>query len=287
MKKILVPLVVVSCILMAMAPESSAQTWNPAAYSGYRCGLVAIREVKLSKNGIEFTADIANTGRFPLDLSRSAETGQEIVITADASLDASGLAGVRDKVAEAVLRSGLRIKPGQMMAGKRFRSVLKPLESDAPIVNAGVEVPLNGQAQDTSSTIQGCPDLVIDSLWIVSVRNYRIEFGWRVANLGQVPARLWERNEVGVSLGIYLGSGTRITRASEPVGLVSLKGGSKINVGVIPPRSSIVGQGRILLDHRRLPSQQVLQARLDPNGWLPECAENNNEFTIPLPERDQ
>lgn len=287
MKKILVLLGFCWCGALGLALELSAQTWEASAYSGYRCGLMAIREVKFTKEGIEFTADIANTGRLVLEFQAPKKVVPEIVFTADASLTASNLAEHRDLLAAAILRSGLRIKPGQMVSGKRFRSGPKDFGRNMQPKDTLELVPSKVRSLDDSIGLDACPDLVIDSIWIIRVRRYKIEFGWRISNQGLAPAFLWGRNGDGVGLGAYLGSGTRITRASKPLGLIPLRRKAKSMDGVLAPKASTTGEGTILLHHLRLPSERVLQVRLDPNGLLSECVEYNNESTIPLPEEDQ
>ena len=287
MKKILCLLSVLTCLLLPVVPDLNAQSWDQSVYVGYRCGLLAIREVRITAEGVEFTADVANTGRLALEFPGSGGSGQVIVFTADASLASSGLSGEKERVAAAVLRSGLRLKPGQLLSGKRFRSGPTGRDAGPGVPAAPERLAEKEQDKDTSVTEVGCPDLVIDSLWIVRSKRYRIEFGWRMTNLGQAPAVLWASDGGGAGLGILLGSGTRITRASKPVAFISIKSSVAEKEGKLNPGVSMTGKGTILLDQRRLPSQRVLQVRLDPNGFVRECLETNNESTVPLPDSDQ
>lgn len=277
-----------SALLIAGLSQLFAQSWNDAEYAGYRCGLLDIRDVKVLAEGVEFTADLANTGRLPLEMPGKRPWNQVIVFTADASLASSGLSAQKDLIAAAVLRSGLKIKPGQMIRGRRFRSA-KPSQMIPALEKPRKKEEESGRRleKSTPEIQEGCPDLVIDSLWIIREGKYRIDFGWMISNQGTASAQLWQKDGASAGMGAFLGSSERITKASMAVGFFSLSKSQVSKKGLLAPGASMTGKGVVRLDYRRLPSQRVLQVRLDPNRVVTECLETNNESTVPLPLLDQ
>lgn len=255
------------------------QSWDPETYAGYRCGLLQVHDVSMDADGISFTATLANTGREVLDLAAEHRKA-DILITGDASLSASGLMKEKALVAKAILRSGLRLAPGEMRPDLKFRATASdPMPAqipDEPATGSPVE---QMPAVSEEPSADGCADLVIDSLWLVGEKRNQLKVAYRLCNRGDGAACLYtdDRQDQGTGVSFYFGTSDRITRGSLFVQGVHITSGLAATLGLLGPGQSVVCEVNVdMRRHTRF--HTALQCRVDTFQRIQECDETNNEF---------
>ncbi len=145
-----------------------------------------------------------------------------IVFTADRSLETAGLINEQTLIARALMSSGFSLKPGEMMNVKKFdfsRTMPasipeKTTVTDEPVAVDQAMMPTSpmgntGEAKDDFIPLidperEGCPDLVIDSMWIVEERKNSMRVAFRMCNRGDGPAPLVYSGSSGQGDGCQL-----------------------------------------------------------------------------------
>ena len=275
--------------------EAEAQSWNKADYAGYRCAIMQVQDVRVDDRQIRFTCSLANTGRerLLLDKSRPALT---VVFTSDGSLDNAALQGEQELVAMAILTSGIQLQPGEMASRKKFeirRDFTLPIAVD-PDQDDSAEEKVGGLSPDvpahTGATEKvfvplidpdraGCPDLVVDSLWVIATGRKSMQVAVRLANRGDGPATLYtaDRQDKGMGISFYFGTSDRISRGSLFIQGEHVAEGLDGSHGELLPGESLIKEVKV--DTRRHTRfLTALQCRLDTFQQIVECDETNNEF---------
>ncbi len=273
------------------------QSWDKSAYAGFRCAILQVSDVRVDDNGVRFSCSLANTGRETVRFEPDHRSGV-VVFTADRSLEEAGLAAEQDLIALGMLRSGLTLKPGQMVTGKKFEfsrdlAALPATHAAAPgppIMPQEDEdihqTPKGntGAAKDDFIPLidpdrEGCPDLVIDSLWILDERKNSMHVAIRMSNRGDGPATLYtaDKQDKGMGVSFYFGTTDRISRGSLFIQGEHVDDGLASSDGQLLPGQSLVKEVKVNT-RRHTRFLTALQCRLDTFQRVHECDESNNEF---------
>lgn len=274
-------------ILAGMASLSGhlqAQSWLNSEYEGYRCAILQVSDVSVKGDKVRFTCSLANTGKKELNFHPEHPDGR-VVFTGDRSFQESALAQEQELVGLGLLRSGIQIKPGEILTGQKV--VLDRQTDSAPLVKRPEMVTAKtvGDAQHEDKTYaeiveEGCPDLIIDSLWILGEKRNSMQLMIRLRNQGEGPAHLYtaDRKDKGMGVSFYFGTTERISRGSMFVQGEHIDDGLNEEKGMLLPGQSIVKT--VNLDTRRHTRfLTALQCRVDTFQRVVECDETNNEFT--------
>lgn len=281
------------CIVPFVA---NAQSWDKSDYAGYRCAILQFKDVHVDDQRIQFTCSLANTGRESLHFEQKASRAI-IVFTADKSLGSAGLHDEMELIAQGLMTCGISLKPGEMMGAKKFEfsrsmstqppvTALTPAEEPVKDVSETATVPkgLTGEAKDDFIPLidparEGCPDLIIDSLWIVQEKRNSMHVAIRLRNQGDGSAPLYtaDRADQGMGVSFYFGTTDRISRGSQFIQGVHIDGGLAASEGRLLPGASLVKEVKIdTRKHTRFLT--ALQCRVDTFQRVHECDESNNEF---------
>lgn len=270
--------------------EMHGQSWNPEDYAGARLGVVFLRDVRMEDDRISFTCDLANTGRETLYLTGPSALSREmpVVLTLEQSSDIPDIEDWKEAMARALLTSGLKLVPGEYLTGQRFKGSRTPPIPSSNRQPSRTE-PIENKPEMTEP-VHGCPDLVIDSVWVLNDRKYTLRVGVRLHNKGDAPALLY-KTEGGGGMGIafFLGNTPSIARSSRFVHGEILRSGLEADNGALLPGASFDWELKILLSQR--PGYLTnLQCQLDNFQFVTECDRTNNTYVCPLgnePDGDQ
>ncbi len=275
--------------------DLGAQSWDKADYAGYRCAIIQVQDIRMDNKEIRFTCSLANTGREALQLEVD-KLKQNVLFTSDGSLDKSLLKEERNLVVLAILNSGVNLKPGEMVNMKKFginRDATFPAipPSDIavandilPAVSPMEKTPHSGEAEETFIPLvdpdrAGCPDLVIDTIWVLDTRKNSMLVSIRLVNRGDGPATLYtaDKSDKGMGISFYFGTSDRISRGSLFIQGEHVAEGLDDSKGQLLPGNFLVK--RVKVDTRRHTRfLTALQCRLDTFQRVVECDETNNEF---------
>lgn len=258
------------------------QSWNPEDYAGARLSVAFLRDVRMEEDRISFTCDLANTGRETLYLNGPSSLSRKVpvVFTLEQSSGVAGIEDWKDAMARALLTSGLKLVPGEYLTGRRFKGIKtppNPSSNEQPSPNERNDLP-----PDMSEPHGGCPDLVIDSVWVMNDRKYTLRVGVRLRNTGNAPALLYKTGgDEGLGIAFFLGNTPAIARSSRFVHGEILRSGLEADAGALLPGASFDWELKILLSQR--PGYLThLQCQLDNFQFVTECDRTNNTYVCPL-----
>jgi hypothetical protein len=234
-------------------------------YVGLRLAVLNI-EIKKTDDaaGLGIRCDIANTGRLPLHIGKGkTNVPQNLVFEFDTVALPIILRGREALLKEAVLQSGINLAPGEMRQNIPLIVPIKP--ADFP-----------GNAQITGGNL--CPDLVIDTIYLVKYTAKSMLLHYIIRNKGQAPAQLLgapgHKNK-DLNLRVYFVSGMKLTRGAIEAGTVQIRKGVETLDGVLLPGQILQGEATISLKLRTRFSPNLL-LELDPFQSIPECDRTNN-----------
>lgn len=270
---------------------SQGQSWETESYQGLRCGVMNVREVKVKSSMLTFVADIANTGRETLDFNEGADQKVPVLFTTDAVFPSTELHAIKEEVAVAILSSGLIMEPGSVIRGRKFTldrnawQEAKEANQLERVTQSNVESE-NPEDEITyffSDTIEGCPNLIIDTAWITRQKGKTIYCTIQVTNIGTGPATLYKADEKGIGFGIsfFWGNTPTISRSSRFIAGELLERNKDDGDGVLETGASALHQTRF--SRRGIPDfLHSLQMRADGLNVVEECNETDNEYVLPI-----
>lgn len=269
---------------------SHGQSWDTQSYQGWRCGVMNVREVKVKSSSLTFVADIANTGKEALNFNDGAVQSAPVVFTTDAVFSSSELQDIRDEVAVAILSSGMRMEPGSVIRGRKFILDRKAWQEakEAHQIEANSQSKIAEEAVEEityffSDTLDGCPNLILDTAWITRQKGKTIYTTIQITNIGTGPAILYKagEREVGFGISFFWGNTPTISRSSRFIEGQLLEREKGAGDGILGPGESILHQTRF--SRRGIPDfLHSLQMRADGLNFVEECDETDNEYVLPI-----
>lgn len=209
--------------------------------------------------------DLANTGRMPLRIGKNT-TGfpQSLVLEYDTVALPIILRGRETLLREAVKQLDVNLAPGEI---RQNIQLLIPIKSaDIPLVpNQGIGGNL-------------CPDLVIDTIYLVKYTAKSMLLHYIIRNKGQAPVSLLgnpEQKKDNLKIRMYFVSGMKLTRGAIEAGTVQIRKGVETLDGVLLPGQILQGEATINLKLRTRFSPNLL-LELDPFQLISECDRTNN-----------
>lgn len=260
-------------------------------YQGYRIGLFNFEWVGKKKKTLRCSA--VNTGRERLSFDKNTAAPQSLIVEVDTISLPEELMEKRDWVRLALLQKEVILEPGQMLSKLDLSikvpskpEVSAPKEKQAAEVQKDIaraappekEEPAKKQEPQFFDYQNSCPDLVFDSVWVVSIGKKDMTLAFIVHNQGQKPAKITgkkRKESDNVAVNIYFVSGTRLTRGALLADGIFI-GESKDNPSGILAAGARMG-GTITVDtEKRTKFSPNVLFELDPFYSILECDETNN-----------
>lgn len=236
-------------------------------YHGYRLGVMNLEIRQQTISGITIQCDVANTGRFPLDYNSRNPAPAGLFIEYDSVALPLLLRG-RTHLMDSLLRlEKIKLSPGNIRYGINLNIPVRPVYSVA----------------DTLETASNaCPDLIIDSFYLVEYTAKSMLLHYIIRNVGNGSAQLFGKDsdkKDRMSLNVYFVSGVRLTRGAIFAGSGQIQEGPETPNGLLGPGQLMQGEIEVRLKNRtRFSPNLVLE--LDPFQTIPECRRVNNTKTL-------
>jgi hypothetical protein len=131
--------------------------------------------------------------------------------------------------------------------------------------------------------LDGCPDLIVDTLMILDQSKSTWELNLVIRNKGTGPARLYDPSDkhAGFPVSFFTGNTPRISRSSRFVEGMLVQTGLADSDGILQAGKTL--HYRTSLSRRGLPDyHHQIQVRLDNFQFVEECDETNNEYVLPF-----
>jgi len=234
-------------------------------YRGVRLAVLNI-EIKKTDDvaALGIRCDVANTGRLPLHIGKGkANVPQNLVFEFDTVALPIILRGREALLKEAVLQYGVNLAPGELRQNIALSIPIKPAD-------------FTGNIKITDSNL--CPDLVIDTIYLVKYTSKSMLLHYIIRNKGQAPAALLGtpgHKNGDLNLRVYFVSGMKLTRGAIEAGSVQIRKGVETLDGVLLPGQILQGEATISLKLRTRFSPNLL-LELDPFQSIQECDRTNN-----------
>jgi hypothetical protein len=237
-------------------------------YDGYRLGLLNLQIRQQTTTAITLQCDAANTGRLPLDFNQHTRPPASLMLELDTVALPLVLRGRTTLLDSMVRRQKIKLSPGNIRYGLKISIPVRPLRA---------------AADTTAEAITGaCPDLEIDTVYLVKYTNKSMVLHYVVRNVGTAAAQVLGNGadkKDRMSLHVYFVSGVRMTRGAIFAGSAQVQDGPEIPNGWLGPGQLLQGEMEISLKNRtRFSPNLVLE--IDPFQTIPECRRVNNTKTL-------
>jgi len=258
-------------------------------YTGYRLHLSDLDVVKRSKEKWTVNLTVANTGREHLALQTDQLNPGDLKIQMDPAITEQLDPSMVEALYFQVIQSGLSLESGGFVLDQQFSLPMqKKTEDTERMSTTESETEFRTNFDDLeinrSTTIDDdyCPDLHIDSLFVLSRSKKEVVLGYRLTNLGKGPAMIYgqtSEGELKTGIRTNISGSTRLTKGAIAVGGTFIETGLKETDGLLPAGQSLMG--KIKIDARRMTKfLSAIILELDAYGMVKECDETNNISSI-------
>lgn len=242
---------------------ASAQP-NVPVYSGYRISLFDVSIKKQKSESLSLKLSVANTGRLPVALGKKTEEMPEsLIVELDTVKLPPMLRGREQLLSDAIRQEKINLLPGEIMRDLSLDLKIKSLDTPP-------------------DTPEGCPDLMLDTAYIVQYTDKAMSLRFVVRNVGNATAQLLgatDSLEDNLAINVYFTSGTKLTRGSILADGVFVQKGRETLDGMLLPGHFLQGDIEISLS-KRTAFMPNLVFELDPFHTVRDCSRANNTKAV-------
>ncbi|GIV31919.1 MAG: hypothetical protein KatS3mg030_221 [Saprospiraceae bacterium] len=292
-------LLLLALMLALKTFDASAQAYVVPSYKGYRLQLTAFEILKQDDEQFKIRLDVANTGRYDIDLSHT-NTIHWIQILFDSSIFQTPLHPIRDNIRQALIDKKLKLSAGKVLRNvtlkvprsrKPFIEPALPLAQDVPpppppvasdeLSEKGGLEPPPSDADLTNPPLETepCPDVAFTSLSIVSESDKEANLIYTITNLGLGDFHLCDDSDKLI-IRAYISGVTKLTRGAIPIGAVILE-----KKEGVPPllKKGETFRGSVKFDvSKKTRYMKCLILQLDSEQFIRECDRTNNTAAVVL-----
>lgn len=242
--------------LLLWVSLSHAIVAQSTPYNGLRIALFDVQLLQIKGKSVKLKCRVANTGRLEAGSKKNAA---QTIVELDTSSLPPLLWGHETAIAGAALNHIPKLNPGEL--------------SDPIWLDLNIPGP-------TSIPLNGCPDLVIDSIYLVNYSDAAITLRYIVSNAGSTAVEVAGKTmQLGVN--VYFISGNKLTRGAIPAGVTSIQTGRETITGWLNAGQRLQGEMTIDLKNRTKFARNLL-LELAPPPDLTECDRTNNTRNLTL-----
>jgi hypothetical protein len=283
------------------------------SYAGYRLHVSNVKVLKAKGDLITIACDLANTGKFDIELGKGSPLPY-LQFIYDHSLLSNNLDLYRDQIRYNLIRLPVKVKIGQMAKAVQIKfstSTLVPALADSqqgsnsqsskpPKPNRSSQEsssPLRTQPADTSDEVvfetpkfestdlddilerkNACADLVIDTIVLLKTDGKTATFQYKLTNVGKGPADILgtsTEDSDNLAVRAFLSGSKSISKGSIVLGGDYVRSGVESTRGVLYPNQSLVETIQVDI-RRKTRYMQVFILSIDAFMKLEECSRTNN-----------
>ena len=297
---------------LLIANELAVHFWadslpNPGRpYLGYRISLVNFKVENDSKKAVSVKCDAVNTGRLPLIFSEKIPYPLELVVELDTTDWPVTLAGQERGIENAILTQKINLAPGKIRTDISLKinksdkppSIIPNKTADIPsetksvknappvFANRGNQMGETGKNPTDFDVKEACPDLVLDTVYLIKLSKKTATFGFVVHNIGIGTAKLGGENlkksNDNLAVNVYFSGTKKLSRGAMLADGIFI-GTDKTTNGLLLPTEKFYAEIKISLENRTRFTPNVI-FELDPFQTISECNKTNNTKSLLLPE---
>lgn len=249
-------------------PVAQAQT---PVYKGLRLSVYGLEIVRQSQDQLLIRCDMANTGRYRVEVSRKRRPPTALLIEYDTAQLPALLVGKERYISRALLSESFALKPGavrgHVLVSVQFRKTIPELDT-----------------AKWMRSFDACGDLKFDTVYVRAMNNRTATVLYRLRNTGTRPVHLFARrkgNEISMAVNAYFTLSQRLTRGALLAEGIFLKQGRETLDGVVPVGGFVEGTLEVPLKTRTKFTPYLL-LELDPFQTTDECDRRNNTKAVAL-----
>jgi hypothetical protein len=259
-----------------------------ANYHGYRLSLHRFTEVKTIKQSLTFNCTVINTGRERVSFSKSKPPKSTLVFELDTLTLPSPLKGRNSDIFLSLSQNNIELDPGQSTEELKLTIPLtakgqapKPKKEQKTMKDIAKEANTGTDYIDYESS---CPDLVIDTAYIVETTKNNFVIKFIARNIGGATARLLGKTDAetdNIALNVYFNRGIRLTRGALLGDGMFIQEGKETQNGLLFPNGRLYGEIQVPRDrHSKFAPNIILE--IDPFSSILECDKTNNIYVIKM-----
>jgi len=245
---------------------------QPAIYKGLRVSLFGFETIKQAPKSLTLRYNIANTGRYPLAYGKSGEAlPPSLVIELDTQAVPLVLRGREHLLCEAIKKEKINLPPGGVRKKLEMKINFQDVTPDSLSHTPSLQNPLDG-----------CPDLVFDTVFITQYTDKKMTLDYVVRNRGSQSARLLgdsPSREDNLAINVYFSGSLRLTRGAVLGDGIFVREGRETLDGVLLPGQQLQGSLVVNLKDRTSFSPNLI-LELDPFQTVRECDKANNTWGV-------
>ena len=254
-------------------------------YQGYRLKVTNIQVLKKKGNQRKISCTLINTGREKVRTPLSS-SAPNLVINYDKSLAENGLIAYQNSLERALLKKKFTLDVGKIASGYelKFNISKEVLAANEAKEDKAVK---NKKADNASPILLPsasiydealCPDLKVDTFFVLKRSKKTVELGFKITNYGQGPAAMFgETSETADNVAIRaFASGTpKLSRGDLVLGGAFIESGMEDKNGVLMPNESFSGSF-VVETRKKTRYMPYFILSIDAYQALWECDETNN-----------
>ena len=245
---------------------------QPVIYKGLRISLFGFETIKQTPKSLLLRCNVANTGRYPVAYDKSGERlPPSLVIELDTQAVPIVLRGREQLLSEAIKKEKINLQPGMVRKKLDIKINFQDLAPDTLTHPPSLQNPLDG-----------CPDLVFDTVFITHYTDKKMKLDYVVRNRGSQPTRLLGNSparEDNMAINVYFSGSLRLTRGAVLGDGTFIREGRETVDGLLLPGQQLHGSVEVnLKDRTRFSPNLILE--LDPFQTVRECDKANNTWGV-------
>lgn len=253
-------------------------------YQGYRLKVTNIQVLKKKGNQRKISCTLINTGREKVRTPLSS-SAPNLVINYDKSLAENGLMAYQNNLESALLKKKFTLDAGKIASSYELKfniskEVLAANEAKEKKAVKNKESDQSAPVLPPTSIYDEtlCPDLKVDTFFVLKRSKKTVELGFEITNYGQGPAAMFgetSETEDNVAIRAYASGTPKLSRGDLVLGGAFIEGGMEDKNGVLMPNESFSGSF-VVETRKKTRYMPYFILSIDAYQGLWECDETNN-----------
>ncbi|MEM6316718.1 MAG: hypothetical protein AAF960_03555 [Bacteroidota bacterium] len=252
-------------------------------YQGLRLQVTNIVIEKQKSKSCKISCTLINTGRDKVRLPLKSDNPKSVIYQFDHSLKNSGLASQQSAIESAISNKKFSLDVGKIASKFEVKFNIDNSESsNNPTVSTTTDDFVSGANSTTLYDKDYCPDLRIDTVFILKRSKKKVELAFKITNYGKGPAGLFgktKETEDNVAIRAYASGTPKLSRGDLVLGGAFIEGGLEDANGILRPNESFSGSFEVET-RKKTRYMPYFILSVDDYQSLWECDERNNVWTL-------
>lgn len=286
--------------LVFMTESLNAQQFKNPDYSGYRLQLNNFNVLKEDDNSIKLSLDVANTGRYDVDLRRE-DIHHWIQVLFDPSFNNSKLFNLKGNIRDALFENGLSLNAGLLKYGLVLGvSTVKnpplrpsensdtlpkeslseyPSDSDDSVTEKGGDSSQLPEIDLSNVKEEPCPDIAFLHLYLKKEDDKWAKVEYQIQNVGEGNYIISDTADKLI-IRAFISGVPKLTRGALPIGGFTFEQ-NEGHPRLLKPGEKLTGEFQLDI-RKKTRYMKCLILQLDSNQYTQECDRTNNTSSVIL-----